>query len=238
MTRRWGWLCMLAAAAVVFGPACATKKYVRTTIDERVAPLEGRTEELEQSVARNTSAIRDLDTRLSARIDTVSARAEEANTRAQAAERKAEEAQLGVERTNTRLTETARAVDDFIEVRTVSVYFQTNRYDLSPEAKAELDALAEAAKSRRGIRIELSGFADRRGSEAKNLTLTENRAKSVKLYLYNVHKIEPWRIEYIGAGKINDNARTPEELQRNRRVDVRLLANRVVTEAEGGNPGP
>ncbi len=236
MTHRSLSLCLLAATAVAFGPACATKKYVRTTVDERVAPLEGRTEELEQSVARNTSAIRDLDTRLSARIDTVSERAEEANTRAQAAERKAEEAQLGVERANTRLTETARAVDDFIEVRTVSVFFQTNRYDLSPEAKAELDALAEAAKSRKGIRIELSGFADRRGSEARNLTLTENRAKSVKLYLYNVHKIEAWRIEYIGAGKINDDARTPDELQRNRRVDVRLLANRVVTEAEGTGP--
>lgn len=228
-------LCLAAAVAVFFGQACATKKFVRKTLDERVAPLEGRTAELEQSVARNTSSIKEVDSRLSARIDTVSAKAEEANTRAQTAERKAEEAQVGVEKTNTRLTETARNIDEFVEVKTVQIFFKTNSFQLSPEGKAELDALAQAAKSRKGIRIEISGFADRRGSEQRNIALTENRAKSVKLYLYNVHKIEAWRIEFIGAGKVDDGGTTAEDLQKNRRVDVRLLANKVVTSVEGGN---
>ncbi len=237
MKRRLLTLCILTLSVTFFGQACATKKYVRKTIDERVAPLEGRTAELEQSVARNTSAIKEVDARLSSRIDTVSAKAEEATLKAQEADRKALEAQAGVERTNTRLTNTERSIDDFAEVKVVSVYFKTNSFELSPESKAELDALAEAAKGRKGVRIEISGFADRRGTVRKNEVLTENRAEAVRRYLFNVHRIENWRMQFIGAGKIEDDAQTPEELQKNRRVDIRLLENKVVSGANATRDG-
>src|SRR5437870_2858420 len=81
------------------GSGCSTKKYVRQTVNERVTPLEGRTQELEETVRRNTQDIRGVDERLSKRIDDVTGRveraqatAETANTRAVAADENAKRA--------------------------------------------------------------------------------------------------------------------------------------------------
>ena len=45
------------AVAVLSGGACATKKYVRNRVNERVTPLENRTGELEETSRRNTQDI-------------------------------------------------------------------------------------------------------------------------------------------------------------------------------------
>ena len=71
------------------GNGCATKKYVRNTVNERVTPLEGRTQELEETVRRNTQDINSLDDRLSKRIDDVSGRADRAQTTAESANTRA-----------------------------------------------------------------------------------------------------------------------------------------------------
>src|SRR2546428_11967469 len=44
-------------AAVLFGNACATKKYVRNRVNERATPLESRTGELEEASRRKTQDI-------------------------------------------------------------------------------------------------------------------------------------------------------------------------------------
>lgn len=228
MSRRLITLMLLAVSVMFVGQACATKKYVRKTIEERVAPLEGRTAELEQSVARNTSAIKEVDERLSRRIDTVNEKADAAQRAAEEADRKAREADQKAVAVKTDLNDTKGKIDDFVVTKSVSVYFKTNRWELSPEAKAELDALASAAKSRKGTRIQIEGYADRRGGIQHNIVLTNNRAETVIRYILNTHKIELWRMQYLGAGKIDDGARSKDELQQNRRVDVRLLENAVV----------
>src|SRR5438477_196205 len=78
------------------GSGCATKKYVRQTVNEQITPLEGRTQELEETIKRNTQDIRAVDERLSRKIDDVSGRvdkaqasADSANTRAIAADERA-----------------------------------------------------------------------------------------------------------------------------------------------------
>lgn len=233
MNRRLLKVTLLALFVVFAGQACATKKYVRKSIDERVAPLEGRTAELEESVRRNTSAIKEVDERLSRRIDTVDAKADDAKRTAVEADNKAVAARKKADSVDDDLQGTKPKIDDFAVVKTASVYFDTNRYELKPEAKADLDALATAAKGRRGIRIQIEGYADRRGGVRHNELLTNNRAEAVKRYLFNVHHIEVWRMEYIGAGKIDDGDRTREGLRKNRRVDVRLFENVVVSGAAG-----
>ncbi len=234
MKRRIVTFLLLAVSVTFAGQACATKKYVRKTIDERVAPLEGRTAELEQSVQRNTSAIKEVDDRLSKRIDTVSAAADAAKAAADAADRKAQEAQRTAVNVGNDLRDTKTRIDDYAQVKVVSVYFKTGRYELSPEAKAELDALATAAKGRKSYRIQIAGYADRRGGVRYNEVLTNNRADAVIRYLFNAHGVEIWRMQNLGAGKIDDGARTRDDLQKNRRVDVTLFENVVVS---GGGRG-
>lgn len=234
MSRRFITATLLALSVMFFGQACATKKFVRKTIDERVAPLEGRTAELEESVRRNSSAIKEVDDRLSRRIDTVSVKAEEAEKKATEADRKAVEADRKAVAVRTDLVETSKEIDTFTVVRNEKVYFKTGRFELSADEKLKLDSIASYVKGRKGTRIEIAGYADRRGGIRYNERLTENRADEVKRYLFRVHGIDLYRITYIGAGKIDDEARTREELQENRRVEVRVLENKVVNKS-GGN---
>src|SRR5215208_1410199 len=52
---------LLMVFAVVFESGCATKKYVRNRVAERVTPLENRTTELEETSRRNTQSISELN---------------------------------------------------------------------------------------------------------------------------------------------------------------------------------
>jgi phosphopantetheine adenylyltransferase len=66
------------AFTVVFETGCATKKYVRNRVAERVEPLENRTSELEETSRRNTQSISELRTG----IEEVSGRADRAQSTA------------------------------------------------------------------------------------------------------------------------------------------------------------
>ncbi|HTF38655.1 MAG TPA: hypothetical protein VK651_10115, partial [Blastocatellia bacterium] len=78
-------------AAVLFGNACATKKYVRNRVNERATPLESRTGELEETSRRNTQDIgrlgkdiedvRQRTDRAQQQADRAASSAEQANTR-------------------------------------------------------------------------------------------------------------------------------------------------------------
>ncbi|MBX7220232.1 MAG: OmpA family protein [Blastocatellia bacterium] len=228
MNRRLFKILLLAVFVTFAGQACATKKYVRKTLDERIAPLEGRTAELEQSVQRNTSAIKEVDERLSRRIDTVTVEVDKAKSMATEADRKAVAADNRAKEVGNDLGRTKGEIDNWVVAKTTVVYFDTNRYKLRDEAKAELDAIATMAKSKKSYRIEIAGFADRRGGERHNVELTENRAREVRRYLFNVHKLDPWKMQILDAGKIDDGAKGKDALQQNRRVDVRVLENAVV----------
>lgn len=228
MNRRLFKILLLAVFVTFAGQACATKKYVRKTLDERIAPLEGRTAELEQSVQRNTSAIKEVDERLSRRIDTVTVEVDKAKSMATNAQNTANQAREETAKVDTNLKSTQREVDSWVVAKTASIYFDTNRYVLRDEAKAELDAIATMAKGKKSYRIEIAGFADRRGGVRHNVDLTENRAREVRRYLFNVHKLDPWKMQILDAGKIDDGAKGKDALQQNRRVEVRVFENAVV----------
>ncbi len=64
-----------------------------------------------------------------------------------------------------------------------SVYFQVGKYSLTKETKARLDRIASVLKTRPELKIFVEGFADVTGNTQANQTLSENRAKAVKMYL-------------------------------------------------------
>jgi outer membrane protein OmpA-like peptidoglycan-associated protein len=62
------------------------------------------------------------------------------------------------------------------------VLFQTGKYQLKPAAMAKLDQIAEALKSKEQP-ITVYGYTDNVGGVDMNMTLSQNRAQSVRDYL-------------------------------------------------------
>jgi outer membrane protein OmpA-like peptidoglycan-associated protein len=125
--------------------------------------------------------------------------------------------------------ERVSALDDYDVQDVVVVNFRVNSAVLSPEAKQQLDSLAEKAISARGYVIEVAGHTDSTGNAAKNFQLSQQRAEAVVQYLAVNHKIPLRRfITPMGYGKteaVADNTTAAGRAQ-NRRVEVKMLINR------------
>lgn len=134
----------------------------------------------------------------------------------------------------TAVNERVSALDEYDEQANVSVMFRVNSALLSPEAKQELDTLAEKAMAAKGYMIEVRGHTDSTGGEAKNMRLSQQRAEAVVQYLAVNHKIPLRRfITPMGYGKtdaVADNTTATGRAQ-NRRVEVKILSNRGLATA-------
>jgi OOP family OmpA-OmpF porin len=114
--------------------------------------------------------------------------------------------------------------------------FDFNKADLRPEGKAKLDKLATDIK---GIKLEVIiavGHADRFGTDAYNLKLSEKRAEAVKAYLVS-KGVEPNRVYTEGKGKKQpvtkaDQCKGPKSkkvvdcLQPDRRVEIEVIGTK------------
>lgn len=187
---------------------------VAQSIESRVGPAEERLSQAEQNAQR-----------ISGQIDELMAVSNAARGGAKAAQDTADAAVAGVNATNQRIS----ALDDFVVQSTQTVNFKVNSAILSPEAKTQLDQIAQAALTLKGYKIEVTGFASADGSTAKNKVLSEKRAKAVMEYLIDTHNIPLNRFNMsYGFGEMQavaDNT-TLEGRQQNRRVEVKVMVNR------------
>jgi len=241
MTHRWLSVAVIMALAVVFETGCATKKYVRNRIAERVTPLENRTGELEETSRRNTQQIAELRTN----IDEVRNRADKAQSTADAAAAAAEQA-------NTRVTNVEHSVEDLrsnLDKYTVqnraSVFFRPSTARLTPEAMAQLDMLASQITDRNGFALEIVGYGDTARPSVYNQNLAQLRAEAVQRYLADRRNIPVMRMFALGFGAARpatpgggtmSNVSTSDSSSGaaralNRRVEIRLLVNSAVPAA-------
>src|SRR5690606_22906399 len=72
---------------------------------------------------------------------------------------------------------------DVEKVKVNPIYFNLNKYDITPQAAAELDKVFYIMTEFPDIIIKIESHTDSRGSDAHNLTLSDNRAKSTQVYL-------------------------------------------------------
>jgi outer membrane protein OmpA-like peptidoglycan-associated protein len=216
------------ALAVLSGSGCATKKYVRNRVNERVTPLENRTGELEETSRRNTQEI----SRLSKDIDDVRQRTERAQQQADRAASSAEQANTRVTGVEQSVTDLRANLDKYTVQKTVTVHFKANKSDLLPEAMSALDELAGQIRDRNGFILEIQGFASSEGHPTRNDVLSEERCESVRRYLAERHNIPLFRMSMLGFGTARPVATndTLEGREQNRRVEVRLLTNNAVSQ--------
>ena len=105
-----------------------------------------------------------------------------------------------------------------------NIFFETNRFELTPASLVELDKLVILLLENPTIQIEIGGHTDNVGKAETNLLLSENRAKSVVDYLV-AKKIEARRVSYKGFGLTKPIADNNTEAGRalNRRTEMRIV---------------
>lgn len=80
------------------------------------------------------------------------------------------------------------------------VFFAFDRYDLSAEAREQLEKQAAWLKTHRQVTVTIEGHADERGTREYNLALGERRADAIRNYLIALG-VDPNRIRTISYGK-------------------------------------
>ncbi|MGD8230424.1 OmpA family protein [Vibrio sp. TRT 1302] len=113
-----------------------------------------------------------------------------------------------------------------VDSRMNSIYFDTDSYDIDGQQVVEQKAqrIICVLKKSTQAKVELIGHTDAEGTDEYNQTLSENRARSVAMWLEGMG-ILPEQIEAKGEGAskpITSNM-TPESRALNRRVEMRLL---------------
>jgi len=221
------------AIAVALESGCATKKYVRNRVAERVTPVENRTGELEETSRRNTQQLGALRTGV-----------EDARTRADTAQATANSATSSAEQANNRVSGVERNVEDLranldkYTLQTTSmVFFRPGSAVLTREAMAQLDQLASQINDRRGFVLEIVGYGDSPGATRYNQSLAQLRAEAVQRYLADRNNVPLMRMFAVGFGAsrpLIQNASTGEAATASgsktlpRRVEIHLLTNAAV----------
>jgi len=113
-----------------------------------------------------------------------------------------------------------------------NVFFDFDKYSLRPESFMELNRVVDFLNEYPNIEIEMSAHTDSKGTDSYNLTLSDNRARSVVEYILS-KGIAPGRIVSKGYGETKpvaenanaDGSDNPEGRQLNRRVEFTIMKN-------------
>ena len=108
-----------------------------------------------------------------------------------------------------------------IAMNTKVFYFDFDRSDLKPEARAALVYHANYLKANPSAHYRLEGHADERGTREYNLALGERRAQAVERYL-QVQGVSSSQLETISYGEERpvDTGTTEAAYAKNRRVEI------------------
>ncbi len=120
-----------------------------------------------------------------------------------------------------------RDVREMIDIN--PIYFDLNKFNIRPDAAAELDKIVGVMNAYPQMHIELGSHTDARGSDASNTTLSDNRAKSSAAYIVS-KGIAQERISGKGYGETrlenkckNGVKCTEAEHQINRRTEFIIV---------------
>ena len=105
-----------------------------------------------------------------------------------------------------------------------NLFFDTNKFDLKPQSRTELNRLIEFLRQYRDVQIEVSGYTDNVGSPEANSLLSQRRAQAVVEYLSG-HGISSTRLRSRGYGETHPLAANDTQAHRqlNRRIELHIL---------------
>ena len=107
-----------------------------------------------------------------------------------------------------------------------SIYFDYNKYNITPAAATELKDIANIMKQKPDLIVEVQGHTDLRGSLEYNQKLSEDRVNATISYIVKNFGIKENRFKRLPLGMIDPtikDAHTEEQHQINRRVDFKPI---------------
>jgi peptidoglycan-associated lipoprotein len=213
-------------AAMSVAPACATKKFVRTSVgevNEKVGTMGKSLEETQERVRAVEGRVTETDAKAVAAGES----ATRANTAAAEAANRATEVGRTAE---------ARAVSIEGEMRKLIFetvlsedrgQFKLGKYELPADATTAIDTMVNQLKTdTKAVWVEIEGHTDSTGDKAYNERLGQARAEAVKRYLYEKHQVPLHKINVISYGEEKPVApnNTKDGRAQNRRVVIKVLA--------------
>jgi outer membrane protein OmpA-like peptidoglycan-associated protein len=230
-------LALIVAGSLTLTVGCATKNYVRN----QTAPVTNNVNELDDQTAKNTRDIRDTDSRAQQGIAQVNSKSAAADQKALAAGQTADQANQNATQASNRVTSLAGTVenlDNYKSVADTTVLFGFDKCELTRKDKQTLDDFAGQLQSQKHYIVQVEGYTDSTGSADYNYQLSQHRADAVIQYLAQKYNVPAHKIFLIGLGKDNPVAQNTSLAgrARNRRVDVRLMANSLTESARTNSP--
>ena len=222
MFRKFFMAVPVVALAIGGSTACASKKFVRTSVGEvnEKVDSQGRSiEETQERTRKNEGRISEVDAKAAA----ASQSAQAANDAANAA--------------NSNATAVGGRVDTMDKASKRLVYevvlsedegnFKFGKTVLPTEAKAKIDEMVSQLKQDpKAIYLEIEGHTDNVGNKMVNEKIGLARAEAVKKYLYEQYQIPLHKMNVISYGEDKPIApnKTKAGRAQNRRVVIKVLA--------------
>jgi outer membrane protein OmpA-like peptidoglycan-associated protein len=216
----------IVVLAIGGSTACATKKYVRTSVGEvnEKVDSQGRAiEETQERTRKNEGRISEVDSKAQAAAQSAQA----ANDAAAAA--KSAATAVGNE-ANTKFDAIDKASKRLVYEVVLSEdqgNFKFGKTVLPDEAKQKIDEMvAQMKQDPKNIYLEIEGHTDNVGDKATNERIGLARADAVKRYLYEQYQVPLHKMNVISYGMEKPVApnKTKAGRAQNRRVVIKVLA--------------
>ncbi len=226
---------LLAIGTATLTAGCATKKYVRTTVDDSSHSLSARMDqdknELSGSIHANSSQIEELNGvsrehsqkigALDEGLKTTDGKAQQALATGEGAMNTANKAvsQVGS------LDNKFQNRNHFVVMHEEQVKFKFNSAKLTPDFQKVLDDLAQQVKQNPDAILVMEGHTDSAGSADYNVQLGQKRVDAVVRYLVVQQEVPMNRISQLSFGKEKPVAenKTKDGRAQNRSVVVRVM---------------
>lgn len=213
--------------------ACASKKFVRTSVGEvnsKVDSLGRSVEETQERTRQNEGKIADVDQRAQAAAAQARGAADQAKNAADQANGLAANAKTAADTVDTKLGTMDKVNRRLVYEVVLSEdqgNFKFGMTTLPDEAKQRLDAMVQQLKQdAKNVYIEIEGHTDNVGTKAMNEKIGLERAEAVKRYLYEQYQVPLHKISVISYGM--DKPAAPNKTRagraQNRRVVIKVLA--------------
>ena len=108
-----------------------------------------------------------------------------------------------------------------------AIYFDTASANLSVDSRAVVDEIGGFMRAYENTVVDIEGNTDSSGSRELNMSLSKQRAESVRGYLMQKYGFPADRLRASGNGpdKPVDSNASPEGREKNRRTDIKIYAN-------------
>jgi outer membrane protein OmpA-like peptidoglycan-associated protein len=228
MVRKFVMAAAITTLVVASTTACASKKFVRSSVGEvntKVDSLGRAVEETQERTRQNEGRITEVDAKAQAAADSAT-KANQAAAAAAAAASAANEVGTKADAKFTAIDAANRRLVYEVVLSEDQGNFRFNQTALPDEAKQAIDQMVTQLKADpKNIFIEIEGHTDNVGDSLVNERIGLERAEAVQRYLYEQYQVPLHKMNVISYGEekpVSPN-NTRDGRAQNRRVVIKVL---------------